>query len=203
MSSIRVFIAIEIPEKIKKEIAEQTAAMRRISDRSVRWVPAENLHLTIRFLGEIPPAKLDQLTQALETESGQHRPFEINVEGLGAFPNPHRPRVIWIGVETGPQLDSLAQRIETTVRNLGYPGEEKPFTAHLTIGRVRDGNSSAQAQSLQQALERTKIGRLGTFAVENIQLLRSDLQSGGPVYTRLFTAALGGRPVHEVKSESA
>ena len=203
MSLIRVFIAIEIPEKIKKEIAEQTAAMRLIVDRAVRWGTAENLHLTIRFLGEIPATQVDPLTRALETESEQHRPFEISIKGLGAFPNPRRPRVIWTGVEPCPELDRLARGIETAVRKLGYPGEDKPFSAHLTIGRVRDGNSAAQAQSLQQVLEKTKIGILGTFAAENVHLVRSDLQSGGPVYTRLFTTALGGRPVHEVKSESA
>src|SRR5258706_6034300 len=192
MSLLRAFIAIEIPNEIKVEIASQTAGLRRAIVHSVRWVAPENIHLTLKFLGEISSTNIDFLDQALKTESGQHAPFEITVRRLGAFPNLRRPRVIWIGLDTPPDLGKLRYNIEAAAARLGYPADDKPFSAHLTIGRVREQISTTEAQSLRNALENTKIGLLGTFAAKFIHLFRSDLQPGKPVYTCLFTTALGG-----------
>jgi RNA 2',3'-cyclic 3'-phosphodiesterase len=192
MSLLRAFIAIEIPEEIKKEIAVQTGELRQVVGRSVRWSATGHIHLTLKFLGEISSSNIDFLTQALKTEAGQHAPFEMTVGGLGAFPNPRRARVIWIGLEAPAALGRLQHHIEAVTARLGYPAEGKPFSAHLTIGRVREQISSVEAQSLRNALENTEIGVLGTFAAKFVSLFRSDLQPGGPVHACLFTAALGG-----------
>lgn len=192
MSLLRAFIAIDIPEEIKKEIGSQTARLSRELGRSVRWGAAENIHLTLKFLGEISSANIDFLTQALKTEASQHAPFEITVGNLGAFPNSRRARVIWIGLQAPADLGRLQHNIDAAAARLGYPVEDKPFSAHLTIGRVREQISSSEAQSLRSALENTRIGTLGTFAARFVHLFRSDLQPGGPLYTCLFTAALGG-----------
>jgi RNA 2',3'-cyclic 3'-phosphodiesterase len=190
MGSLRTFIAIEIPAEIKKTLLQQSADLHRAVGRSVRWVTSENIHLTLKFLGEISPANVEMLTQTLKAEASQHTSFEIKVATLGAFPNPRRPRILWVGLDAQETLSRLQHGIEAATARLGYPPEDKPFSPHLTIGRVRDQVSSDEMQSLRAALENTKIGMLGTFTVQAVHLFKSDLQPGGSIYTRLFTAPL-------------
>ena len=192
MSLLRAFIAIEIPGEIKKEIASQTAGLRQAVGRSVRWATLENIHLTIKFLGEISSSNIDSLTQTLKTESSQHTPFEITARSLGTFPSLNRARIIWIGLDAPPALDKLQRNIDAAAARLGYPAEDKPFSAHLTIGRVREQISPAEAQSLRNAVGNAQIGMLGTFTAKFVHLFRSDLKPGGPVYTHLFTANFAG-----------
>jgi len=192
MSLLRAFVAIEIPEEIKTEITRQTDGLRRAAARSVRWVAVENTHLTLKFLGDISSSNLEFLMQALKTECAQHAPFEITVGGLGAFPNLRRPHVLWIGVDAPSDLGRLQHNIEASTSQLGYPADDKPFSAHLTIGRVRQQTSSSEALALRQALENGKIDILGKFAAKFVHLFRSDLHPEGPVYSCLFTTALGG-----------
>jgi 2'-5' RNA ligase len=190
MGSLRTFIAIEIPAEIKKAILQQSADLRRAVGRSVRWVALENIHLTLKFLGEISPANVEMLTQTLIAEASQHTGFEIKVTTLGAFPNPRRPRIIWAGLDAPETLSRLQHGMDAVTARLGYPSEDKPFSPHLTIGRVRDQVSSDEMQTLRTALESAKIGTLGTFTVKDVQLFKSDLQPGGSIYTRLFTTPL-------------
>src|SRR5690349_12066884 len=138
MSLLRTFIAIEIPEEIKKEIAGQTAGLRRLVGKSVRWVTPENIHLTLKFLGEISSSNIDLLAQTLKIEAGGHAAFDITVGNVGAFPSPRRARVLWIGLDAPPALSRLQHNIEAVTARLGYPADDKPFSAHLTVGRVRE-----------------------------------------------------------------
>jgi 2'-5' RNA ligase len=188
---LRAFIAIEIPPGIKKAIAAQTASLQTNASRAVRWVTAENTHLTLKFLGEISPNNVDLLSQALLGECGQVAPFEITVTGLGCFPNMRRPRVIWIGLNVPPELNKLRLKIESATDRLGYSAEEKPFSPHLTIGRVREQASPDELKRLQSSLEALTIGALGTFTAQSVYLFKSDLQPAGPIYSHLFCARLG------------
>jgi RNA 2',3'-cyclic 3'-phosphodiesterase len=190
MSLLRAFIAIEIPPEIKKTISAQTANLQKDSASSVRWVASENIHLTFKFLGEISAANVEILAQALKTECEQCHPFEITVEELGCFPNSRRPRVLWVGLVVPQELNRLQRQIEAVTSRLGYATEEKPFSPHLTIGRVREQASSAELQALHTLLEQTRIATLGTFTVREVHLFKSDLKPSGPVYTRLSTALL-------------
>jgi 2'-5' RNA ligase len=190
MSLLRTFLAIEIPPEIKKAIFRQSDGLRQAAGRSVRWTSPENLHLTLQFLGDTTPASLSALTQAIPAEAGQHPPFDLTLRGLGAFPSLHRPRIIWIGLEAPADLPRLQRSLETVTAQLGYPSDDKPFSPHLTIGRVRDPLAPAELQTLRAALETTKIDALGTFTVPAVHLFKSDLQPGGPIYARLFTAQL-------------
>jgi len=192
MILLRAFIAIEIPQEIKRQIAGQTAELRRMVGSSVRWVTPENIHLTLKFLGEISPANIDLLAQALKTEVGEHLPFEMNVNGLGAFPNVRRPRVIWIGLDAPSDLTRLQHHLETTTARLGYVSDDKPFSPHLTIGRVREQISSDESQALRSALESAKVGAPGKIAVKSVHLFQSELKPAGPIYTCISAAALGG-----------
>jgi 2'-5' RNA ligase len=116
--------------------------------------------------------------------------FSISVGGLGAFPTPRRPRVIWIGLETPPALQALWHAVETVAARLGYTPEERPFSAHLTIGRVGQNISASDAQHIRSMLESTKVGTLGTLRVEAVHIFKSDLLPGGSVYTHLYALPL-------------
>lgn len=190
MSLFRAFIAIDIPPEIKQAISTQTASLRKESGRAARWVAPENIHLTLKFLGEASPANLELLAQAIQSECAQTAPFTVSVENLGCFPNPRRPRILWVGLVVPPGLSRLQRQIEATAARLGYARDDKPFSPHLTIGRAREQAAPAEIQALRSLLERTTVVSLGTFTVEQVHLYKSDLKPEGPVYTRLATARL-------------
>jgi 2'-5' RNA ligase len=191
MSLLRAFIAVEIPTGIHQAIEKKTASIRvALNPSLVRWVPAENVHLTLKFLGDVSPANQEMLEQMLSAEVSQHRTFEMEFGGLGAFPNPKRPRVIWIGIQAPAGLDALQHGIGAATATLGYPDEQRPFSPHLTIGRVKQNVGSAGIQQIRTALDETKVGSLGTARVSAVHLFQSDLKPSGAVYTRLFSAPL-------------
>jgi RNA 2',3'-cyclic 3'-phosphodiesterase len=191
MSLLRAFIAVEIPLEIHQAIEKQTVSIRAaLNPALVRWVPAVNVHLTLKFLGDVSPANVELLKQMLSVEVCQHKPFELEFGGLGAFPNPKRPRVIWIGIQAPAGLEALQHGIEAATATLGYPAEERPFSPHLTIGRVKQNVSAADMQKIRAALEGTRIGSLGRNTVNAVHLFKSDLKPSGAVYTRLFSAPL-------------
>jgi 2'-5' RNA ligase len=188
---LRAFIAVEIPPTIHQAIQKQTASLRAALNASlVRWVPPDNIHLTLKFLGDVSPANLEMLKQMLSAEVSQHRAFEMGFGGLGAFPSPKRPRVIWIGIQAPAGLEALQHGIEAATATLGYPDEQRPFSPHLTIGRVKQNINSAGMQEIRAALEGTRIGSLGSAKVSAVHLFKSDLKPDGAVYTRLFSAPL-------------
>ena len=194
MSSLRAFIAVEIPTRIHKEIESQTASLREMLNTSlVRWVPTSNIHITLKFLGDIAPANVDMLAQTLSAEAMQHPVFEIQFRGLGVFPNPKRPRVLWVGIQAPAELETLQSRLETTTAKLGYPVEKRPFSPHLTIGRVKQHVSPAGIQRIRTALDGTKVGALGAATVTAVHLFKSELKPTGAVYTRLHSAPLQPR----------
>ena len=191
MSLLRAFIALEIPPEIHQAIEQETAPIRAALNASlVRWVPVDNIHLTLKFLGDVSPANIELLSQMLSVEVGQHQSFEMGFAELGAFPNPRRPRVIWIGIQAPAALEALQHGIEAAAATLGYPAEKRPFSPHLTIGRVKQNVNSAGMQKIRTALEETEVGSLGTIRVTAIHLFKSDLKPTGAVYTRLFSAPL-------------
>jgi 2'-5' RNA ligase len=133
---------------------------------------------------------VDILKQMLTLEANQHPGFTIQVGTLGCFPNPRHPRIIWVGLQAPAGLNALQHNIESAAAKLGYPREERPFSPHLTIGRVRESVTTTELQSLRAALEDNQVGTLGKMAVKTIELFKSDLKPGGAIYTRLHTALL-------------
>ena len=191
MNVIRAFIAISLSDEIHHGLEQVLQDLKsRLSGGAVRWVPAKNIHLTIKFLGEVSVASLDMLTTMLQTEAARHLLFEFSVGGLGAFPSPHRPRVVWVGVEAPAELAGLQRGVEAEMARLGYAPEERPFSPHLTIGRVTRNASQDELRQLSSVLETYKVGFLGVTRVQAIHLFRSDLQPSGAIYTRLHSAAL-------------
>ncbi len=191
MSLYRAFIAIEILPEIHEAIDSKTAPLRAALDTSmVRWVPTGNIHLTLKFLGDVSPANVEMLSQMLNAEVSQHESFTVKFGGLGAFPNSRRPRVVWIGIQAPAGLEALQHGIEAATAALGYPNEKRPFSPHLTIGRVKQNTGPAGIQKIRNMLEETKVGSLGSAQVSAVHLFISDLKPTGAVYTRLFSAPL-------------
>jgi 2'-5' RNA ligase len=191
MSMLRAFIAIELPGGLQKAISQVIERLQTTAGRSaVRWVAASNIHLTLKFLGDIAPTNLGVIEEALRIEGGLHSGFKMEAGGLGAFPNIKRPRVIWLGVDAPPELTSLQRGIDLATAKLGYASEARPFSPHLTLGRVRENASSSELSDLASKLNEVRFHSPGSFAVDAVHLFKSDLLPGGSVYTRLFSASL-------------
>ncbi len=188
---MRSFIAIEMPAKIQAAIGQSTAELQKAVPKPlVRWVARENVHLTLKFLGDVSPANLEQLAEALKLEAAKQEAFSLSVHGLGAFPNLRRARVIWIGLEAPPALGSIQHCVEGLANRLGYPAEDRPFSPHLTIGRVGQSASAADLSRIRAALEGCQVGDLGTVNVEAVHIFKSDLLPSGSVYTHLYALPL-------------
>jgi 2'-5' RNA ligase len=188
---LRSFLAVELPAELQQAIARSLAPLQKsLPARLIRWVPSHNVHLTLKFLGDVSPAGLEQLAGALQPEAAAHSVFPCQAGTLGAFPNPRRARVLWIGLEAPPALTALARGVEAVAARLGYLPETRPFSPHLTVGRVGQSAGVPDLQRIHTALEATPVGRLGTFSVQAVQIFKSDLQASGPVYTRLYSLPL-------------
>jgi len=190
MSLLRAFIAIEIPIGIRQTVCKVTSDLRNGVGALIRWVPMENMHLTLKFLGDVAPSNVDMLSQMLRAEADLFNCFELHLTGLGSFPNLKRPRVIYIGIQAPAALETLHRGIESASRRLGYESEERGFSPHLTIGRVKQNVTATEQQTIRRALEETKIDSLGTARVDSVHLYKSDLKPTGSVYMRLFSAPL-------------
>ncbi len=188
MDLIRAFIAIEIPTPLQQEMNKVIQQFQRASIRGVRWVAANNLHLTLKFLGDTHPDRLSQLGNQLKYLAGQTLPFECAIGGLGAFPNIRKPRVIWMGLEIPQTLRQLQKEIEAEAAKIGCPPEERDFSPHLTLGRVGQNSTAQELQALSQYLSQTQIPEIGKFTAQGITLFRSDLRPTGSIYTPLFHA---------------
>ena len=196
MEAIRAFIAIELPEDVRRKLDEVSRQIQSRAGeearRAVRWVPASNMHLTLKFLGDVSTGNVEALARMIRTETAQHSRFEMILGGLGAFPNPKRPRVIWAGSEAPGELSALQKAIEAETRKLGYPAEERPFSPHLTLGRIAQNARPEEVVQVARALSEVKVGELGRVSVERVHLFRSDLRPSGAVYTSLYAFGLGG-----------
>jgi len=190
MSAIRTFIAIQLPTSIHDQLSVVLDQINQPPVPGVRWVPPHNIHLTLRFLGDVSPTSLKSLAGAIHGEASRHKPFEITVEGLGAFPSKQRPRVIWVGITAPGALARLQHGIENEANHLGYPPEERPFSAHLTVGRVSSHAAPAEIQQVSQRLEQINPGKLGSFTVDSVKIFKSDLNPSGSIYTVLYSLPL-------------
>ena len=191
MSLLRAFIAIELPEHVCDAIQKQTARLRQtLGNDLIRWVPTQNMHLTLKFLGDTTSSYLDFLKQLLTREANSHPQFDLQLAGLGSFPTSRRPRLLWIGVHAPSELVALQKGVEAGASRLGYEQEERAFSPHLTIGRVRQNVSPTDLQKVRTALDTIQLGNIGTARVDSVHLYRSDLQPSGSIYTKLFSAPL-------------
>lgn len=191
MSVIRAFIAIDLSSEIQHRLDEVVQNYKtQLTNIPIRWIAAKNIHLTLKFLGDVSLSNLDILTDMIQAEISGHRQFDISVGGSGAFPSIRQPRIIWIGVEAPPELTAIQNGIEAITGRLGYVRDERPFSPHLTLGRVARNATSQDIKAISKALETNKVGFLGATCVEKVHLYRSDLQPTGAVYTQIFSSSL-------------
>ena len=190
MNLLRAFIAVDLPFEIRDAIGRAMAPLQKGIGSIVRWVAMENMHLTLKFLGDVSPSNVEMLSQMLQAEADLFNCFDLRLSGLGSFPNLKRPRVIFIGIQAPPTLEALQRGIESASRRLGYESEERGFSPHLTIGRVKQNVTPTEQQAIRRALEETRIDSLGTARVDSVHLYKSDLKPSGSVYTKLCSAPL-------------
>jgi 2'-5' RNA ligase len=189
--TVRTFVAVELTAAIRGRAAELIAALRAVP-ADVKWVEPENMHLTLKFLDEVPLAEIAELCQTIERAVADIEPFEMEVRGAGAFPNAARPRTLWLGAADGQQpMIALHGKVEGALAKLGFRKEGRRFQPHLTIGRVRQtGPGVAELGELVWRYADFEAGRL---KVREVVVFSSQLESAGPVYTALGRARLRGK----------
>lgn len=186
VSQLRAFVAVEIDDKTRQRVAAWQEELRQ-SGGDVKWVEPVNFHLTLKFLGNVETVRVPALSSALKASLAGHRAFSVELAGMGAFPSIARPRVIWVGLSEGAgELRLLAQAVDKALEPLGFPREEKPFAPHLTIGRVRDrGIRRGVPDELKRSLASSSTVKWGSFLVDSVHLMKSQLTARGPIYSRV------------------
>lgn len=186
MEYFRTFIALEITENIKELLA---GVQQKIGSEigGIKWGKPKSMHLTLKFLGLTPEDKIEDVSGVLENIAGGLSRFNVSVSGLGTFPSSNNPKVLWAGLKADDSLYKLQKDIDNSLEPFGFVRGKRPFSPHLTIGRVRDGRVK---KNLRAVFEQIRI-EPGSFEAENVTFYKSDLMPEGPVYTVLKSIKLG------------
>jgi 2'-5' RNA ligase len=185
---IRSFLAIELPQTVVKRIEEVQGNLKS-SHADVRWANPHQIHLTLKFFGNIEESKVDSILTSIQEPVRETPPFLLEIRGVGAFPHPKNPRVIWMGLVDGENvLHLFHERLENSLEQVGFEPEDRPFHPHLTLGRVKSGREKGD---LIGRMESYREQPFGDFQVERVLLFKSDLKPTGPIYTPLREMRLG------------
>jgi RNA 2',3'-cyclic 3'-phosphodiesterase len=188
---IRSFIAIELPGEAKEGLARLRRELENDEHRFVKWVDPGGIHLTLKFLGNIPSRRVSEITRAMEEAAQGISRFHLEISGLGVFPSLKQVRVLWVGIGGDVErLSRLQQNIDSALAALGFPGEERPFVPHLTLARIRQGASPSERRSFGELVDSATFEDKYRIEVEAISLMRSQLTPAGAVYTRLSVVGL-------------
>jgi 2'-5' RNA ligase len=184
---VRLFVAVNLPDA---EIARLAAVLATFSasDLPFRWVAAESIHITLKFLGEVPDARVTEIGAALRRAAAGVAPFDVAIGGFGAFGARSRPRVLWVGVAAPPALHELQERVEAQIEPLGYPREQRDFSPHLTIGRLKKDAGKVDIAGLDRIMASAVYK--ARITVESADLMRSHLSPRGARYERIGRAVL-------------
>jgi 2'-5' RNA ligase len=185
--SIRTFIAFELPGHVTNAIHKIQEILKSYNF-NVRWVRPENIHLTLKFLGNINPADVEIIGNIMGDTAEPYAPFSLKAKGLGVFPGLKRPRVIWIGISGQIELlVGLQQNLEEKLNTIGFSREKRPFKGHLTLGRVK---GKIDSHRISVVLKKYNQFESEAFTARNIVLYKSDLQPTGSFYTKMLDVAL-------------
>jgi RNA 2',3'-cyclic 3'-phosphodiesterase len=191
--TIRAFIAISLPDRVKKELDELEKILKRRCPDVIKWVEPGSIHLTLKFLGQTTDDKIEEINLGIEYAANGIAPFELVVKDVGAFPNLNRAQVLWVGLQGDLNaLAGLQQRVTNNMEQLGFPKEERAFSPHLTIGRVRNYTSPEDCQKIGKVLAETKFEAAPTIIVNEVNLMQSKLTPAGAIYTKLSGIPLKG-----------
>ncbi|MFZ5998159.1 MAG: RNA 2',3'-cyclic phosphodiesterase [Nitrospirota bacterium] len=183
---MRCFIAIDMSETVKRSLGEVINRVKG-SSKDIRWVPVQNVHLTLKFLGEVQEETIPAIEKSLSSVCAGFKPFSITASGIGAFPSLKHPATIWVGLDASGELEQLARAVDLSMATLGFEKEERQFSPHLTIGRVKDRKNIGP---VIKELYTFKDTVFGTIDVGEILLMKSVLKPGGAEYSRLACFAL-------------
>ena len=184
---MRCFIAISLPDERKAEISGIQERLKT-AGADVSWTRPEGMHLTLKFLGDLEEKIISKIERSLDMAVDGITTFTLSVSGVGIFPDMRRPRVIWIGLnEDGSNLIKLHKGVGEELRKIGFPAEERRFTPHITLGRLR---SNKNKDRLFELIEEEKTAELGSFKVSEVHLIKSELRPSGAIYTELYSVML-------------
>jgi 2'-5' RNA ligase len=188
---IRSFIAIQLPEEVREGLAKLRKELERSEHKFVKWVAPGGIHLTLKFLGNIPSKRVAEITEAIAEAAQGISPFYLEISCLGAFPSLRQARVFWVGIGGEVEkLSRLQQNIDSTLAVLGFAREERPFVPHLTLARLRPGASLLERRSFGELVDSTIFEDKYHIEVGAVSLMRSQLTPDGAVYTRLSAVDL-------------
>ncbi|MBM3942561.1 MAG: RNA 2',3'-cyclic phosphodiesterase [SAR202 cluster bacterium] len=188
---VRAFIAVDVSPAARQSLTALITELRKAIPRGVRWVEPDNIHLTLKFMAALEPRQVQQVLAALTVAVQGIQSFPLRLHALGAFPNGRQPRVIWAGLEGNLQeLKRLQEQVEQEVAHLGLPQEHRPFSPHLTLGRVREDAPPEVRGRIGTALIATSLAAAAPWQVEEVRLVRSVLTPKGAVYTTLGSVTL-------------
>lgn len=187
--ALRCFLAVGMPSPVKERLAEAVEELKK-SRADVRWVPAENMHLTLKFLGATEGDFVGRIAGVLSDILSSYAPFYIKISGVGCFPDMRRPKIIWAGIEESRRLSDLTRDVEAGMVGLGYAAERRAFSPHLTIGRVKSGRGVPEMIS---AVEKLSAAGFGDVEIKKVTLMKSELRPAGAVYSGLAEILFGGR----------
>ncbi len=196
LKTIRAFIAIELSEHARTELAQLQSQLKEASPpQTVRWTDPKNVHLTLHFLGDLAENSLEDVGRTVREAVAAHTPFSLNLANLGCFPNTRRARIVWVGL-TGDtdHLVALQTNLGDRLRKgVGFEPESRTYSPHLTIARVKKGVTKNRLHEFAQFIEKQipRVGKIATLPVNHIHFIRSDLKPGGPIYTSLAKGQLG------------
>lgn len=188
---IRSFIAVELPRETREWLGQIIDRLKTNSSTAAKWVEPEGIHLTLKFLGDVPAARIEEISETMDLACEGIPPFSLETTGLGAFPNLNRVQVIWIGL--GGEIDKLKQlqqRTESSLEVIGFPPEARAFSPHLTLARVRQYASPEERLELGRLITRTQTGTASRFTVNAVNLMRSQLTRAGAIYSRIGSVEL-------------
>ena len=189
---MRTFIAIEISDGAKSALG-QIQAHLKYAGADVKWVENENIHLTMKFLGEVKEDKVEEIKMALDAIGRETKPFEIVLKGIGAFPNIDYPRVIWVGIDKGAaEATEVSRKVDDELLKIGFPKESRPFAAHLTLGRVRSSHNKAALKEKINSINE-KLPDINRQSIGSVILFKSTLTPKGSIYTKLHEAKFQGQ----------
>ncbi len=185
---MRLFIAFDPGDAIKKRIAEEIKKLSAI-DSGIKWVEGNNLHLTLKFLGWVEDKNLEKIRSLTEESIKGRGSFKVKFAGMGSFPQEKSPRVFWIGIsEGGEKLKQIADKLEDDLSRAGFRSEDREFSAHLTIGRVKEKKGVDKVKEKMCELEKQTFGEI---LVANINIMKSTLTQKGPTYEIYHQVHLG------------
>lgn len=195
METIRAFVAIELPSILRQQLARLQAKLKSSNQPRIKWVNPDGIHLTLKFLGNIPISDIDRITQAMTDATKRTTPFHLETESLGAFPNLKRVQVVWVGL--GGEVDKLKQLqqlVENNLAQLGFAAEQRQFKPHLTLARLDREAKPSERQRLGELIASINLEMVGKIEVDSINLIRSQLTREGAIYTRISLAEFLKKP---------